>query len=429
MMSGVRHISLRTLALAVAGMMAGVAVLALALTAHFFRQAAFAAQHQTMSKVVALASSEALRHLDARLFDLGSEFQERPEFRAAVSASLNADDDGGKLAALLEDPFRHGFADMRQVDLAKLRVYGPDLRLLSQNRSALDLPQTLSPVLLHQARGRAGAERLKALSALWVADRGAFYSVLLPIGGLRVLGYLEVVADPTFNLQTVAAMTGMPLSILDARGKLLYQSAANDVTGTDRLEIEYALRDQAGGLALRLVSRAEVGTLNAQLTRTTLIAIGVVIGLIVIATIIVYQIFNRMLLRPVAAMQVEMDRCAAGDLSVTVGRGTLMELNTLVDAFNAMARQLAAKVEELLHLSHVDSLTGLANRHHFDQCLEKEWRRALRNRTPLALLLIDVDHFKLYNDHYGHVAGDECLRAVAATIGKIMQRSTDLPAR
>ena len=83
----------------------------------------------------------------------------------------------------------------------------------------------------------------------------------------------------------------------------------------------------------------------------------------------------------------------------------------------------------LERLSFLDGLTGIANRRHFDHQLELEWRRALRNKKSLALIMADVDHFKLYNDSYGHLAGDDCLKKVAQTIAGTIRRAGDLPAR
>lgn len=85
--------------------------------------------------------------------------------------------------------------------------------------------------------------------------------------------------------------------------------------------------------------------------------------------------------------------------------------------------------EELLYLSLIDGLTGIANRRHFDQYLDSEWKRLARQRAPLSLILIDIDHFKNYNDSLGHIQGDECLIRVAATIKACAQRTTDLVAR
>lgn len=76
-----------------------------------------------------------------------------------------------------------------------------------------------------------------------------------------------------------------------------------------------------------------------------------------------------------------------------------------------------------------DKLTGLANRRRFDQALEYEWRRGWRDHVPLSLILIDVDHFKKFNDHYGHQSGDRCLAQVAQILGKSAKRACDLVAR
>jgi diguanylate cyclase (GGDEF)-like protein len=80
-------------------------------------------------------------------------------------------------------------------------------------------------------------------------------------------------------------------------------------------------------------------------------------------------------------------------------------------------------------LANADSLTGLANRRAFDERLEEEWRRAVQESQPLALLLIDVDLFKSYNDIYGHVGGDECLRCIAKVIANTVHDKADIAAR
>ena len=85
--------------------------------------------------------------------------------------------------------------------------------------------------------------------------------------------------------------------------------------------------------------------------------------------------------------------------------------------------------DRLATLATEDSLTGLANRRRFDERLEQEWARACRERSCLALLMIDLDHFKTYNDEYGHPAGDECLRAVTRIMAAEAQRAADVIAR
>jgi diguanylate cyclase (GGDEF)-like protein/PAS domain S-box-containing protein len=76
-----------------------------------------------------------------------------------------------------------------------------------------------------------------------------------------------------------------------------------------------------------------------------------------------------------------------------------------------------------------DGLTGLANRRAFDQALEKDWKRTLREGSQMSLLMLDLDHFKLFNDQYGHQFGDDCLRAVATAISSEIRRTIDTVAR
>lgn len=90
---------------------------------------------------------------------------------------------------------------------------------------------------------------------------------------------------------------------------------------------------------------------------------------------------------------------------------------------------LKLAADALRRLSTTDALTGLANRRHFDDALRQEWRRVRRQGLPMSLLMIDVDHFKHYNDHYGHPAGEVCLQAVAAALARASQRPGDLVAR
>jgi two-component system chemotaxis family response regulator WspR len=92
-------------------------------------------------------------------------------------------------------------------------------------------------------------------------------------------------------------------------------------------------------------------------------------------------------------------------------------------------RQLTQTNAELQRLNNLDGLTKLGNRRYFDEHLEAEWKRALRTPAPLSLLMIDVDHFKQYNDTYGHLAGDDALRQVAQALGRVAARSADLAAR
>ncbi|WP_426107522.1 diguanylate cyclase domain-containing protein [Massilia sp. TSP1-1-2] len=103
----------------------------------------------------------------------------------------------------------------------------------------------------------------------------------------------------------------------------------------------------------------------------------------------------------------------------------------ITDVSVAVARErlLRDQALELRSQTFSDGLTGIANRRHFDVAIEKEVRRAKRSGTPLSLLMIDIDYFKAYNDHYGHQQGDDCLIKVAGALAQMLQRPADLIAR
>ena len=90
---------------------------------------------------------------------------------------------------------------------------------------------------------------------------------------------------------------------------------------------------------------------------------------------------------------------------------------------------LETRNAELEALSTADALTGISNRRAFDAALVNEWRRATRSGSTISLLLIDIDHFKDFNDGLGHVAGDECLRLVATLLASSVRRAGDFVAR
>jgi len=129
---------------------------------------------------------------------------------------------------------------------------------------------------------------------------------------------------------------------------------------------------------------------------------------------------------------------AGGDdyLAKPIQKQTLIAKMTAMERISAMRKQLLKTKndlelanEELIRLATLDGLTGIANRRHLDMTLTREVSRAQRHAQPLAFIIADIDFFKKYNDHYGHIQGDECLKSIASILNNSVRRPYELVAR
>lgn len=122
-------------------------------------------------------------------------------------------------------------------------------------------------------------------------------------------------------------------------------------------------------------------------------------------------------------LRAHLERQHSDELALAASRDQMAEL------VEARTAELKAANQALEALSRHDALTGLANRRYFDELKDIEFRRAIRHKTPLAVLMCDVDFFKIYNDTYGHMQGDLCLKEIAETLRSVFGRSGELTAR
>ncbi|MFC4104122.1 GGDEF domain-containing protein [Paenibacillus xanthanilyticus] len=137
-------------------------------------------------------------------------------------------------------------------------------------------------------------------------------------------------------------------------------------------------------------------------------------------SLLIAYLLSNYLVHRIRLLKSSAQKVAEGDLQVADlsfrGRD---ELRELAEAFNRMTHSLRTVIDSnafLTQISSRDPLTGIPNRRCYDETLEREWRRLAQEAKPLSLILFDIDYFKRYNDHYGHQAGDECLKQVAAIV-------------
>ncbi len=250
---------------------------------------------------------------------------------------------------------------------------------------------------------------------------------------LRTASYDTVNADLEATIKTVDRLTRLQnlseevSALSDDHRKLhITEEAALKLMRQDRwTEARAMLFDDEYVLAKKLYeinSETAVGALTGELARTSAYfeQVRFVAQATRIAALMLLLWVGVMFSRRLRAEMAEQARL----------RDTIAAANReLEEKVLLRTAELEAANHQLQALSATDGLTGLANRRAFDQQWAEEWQRASRQGFPLAVAMLDVDQFKAYNDHYGHQAGDVCLKVLAQTLGNTVQRSGELVAR
>jgi diguanylate cyclase (GGDEF)-like protein len=230
--------------------------------------------------------------------------------------------------------------------------------------------------------------------------------------------------------------------LLDSTTKKLFsqEGEPNPYLGYHNQPVVGALK-RMSELGWGVVAEKEKAKAYAQIVRLRNLTLALVVGLLFVIGLAAY-LLSLSLVRPLNRLTSGAGRVAAGDLEVDVPVSSRSEVGYLTEVFNDMVARLRQGREELaainetlrqknveLHeISIVDSLTGLYNRKHLMETLDKEVSRSQRHSHSFSLLVIDIDHFKKYNDTYGHLAGDEVLSRLASVFKKSI-RSSDYAAR
>ncbi|WP_375459392.1 diguanylate cyclase [uncultured Enterovirga sp.] len=286
------------------------------------------------------------------------------------------------------------------------------------------MPRIVDGEIESVAMARIDLDWLNAMAAR-VGEASRTTVILTDAGGTVISAYPD---HHDWAGRNVSAL-GFPISDPTERETIL------DVVGLDgpaRIFAAVTL-PQTGG---RVFVGAERDVVLAPAHRQTLVsAVKLVLGVLVCAGVLWFGT-ERLVVKPAEALAAVSTRFGDGDLAARVDETKApLEFARLARSFNTMASRLAqrdaelrAVNEQLAELATVDALTGLANRRLFDERLAQEWRRAARSGRPVGAVIVDIDHFKAFNDTYGHPEGDSCLRRVARVIGSGL-RTGDLAAR
>lgn len=370
---------------------------------------------------------------------LGLWVRDRRRLRAALDAGAEA---GRRLHALV-DALDIGLVVYDQADRLVLwnqdfaRLYGPLANELQPGRTFEELLRAaLARDLVPEARGREGAW----LSERLAAHRRASGTLLraLPDGRWRRISERRL-ADGRMLSYSI------DVTELEQQRRAAEQASARLQDAIDALTEGFALYDKQDRLVVFNARYREIYAASAPAIRVgasfeEILRHGLAYGQYPQAAgreeaWLAERLHLHRHPGPPALQELPGNRWLRIDERVTRDggiAGVRTEVTELVRREQELQRvnaELDATNARLAEISDTDALTGIANRRHFDRRLGDEWARAQRDRQPVALLMVDVDHFKPYNDRHGHPAGDACLRRIAALLQETARRPSDCVAR
>ena len=314
----------------------------------FFRDAAFESQTNTVSRVIEVAGSEVVKQLDNLAVELGTTTQRPKEFRKAFK---NISDPESKqlVVTALNDQFHQRFVTSGKLQLVKLRVYDKDFNLLGASSEGVSgLPKQLTEVLYEQAKGRTGADRLKSLGALWATEQHGYYSVIVPVGGLSVIGYLEVVTSPAFNLRQVGGMLNAPITVRHANGDVDFQddSWQSSLNGS-MLPVSYTFNAANGDAIVKVEVLENVEEFTHKFR--SLLWFSTATFAVLIGTGLLFSLWmmGGYVFQPLKKFMHDMEKCSHGDLSVNIRPNGLKDIKVLGTALDSLVKSLRRQVSEI----------------------------------------------------------------------------------
>jgi diguanylate cyclase (GGDEF)-like protein len=229
----------------------------------------------------------------------------------------------------------------------------------------------------------------------------------------------SMIGRPLDSVPLLSAIAERAIDSKDAQGSLSFVAADGSKRTVDFHRID--------GTQSRLIVSIDEARVSAGINReirTAYLQLGFVCVFVLLGALIAAE---KLIIHPIEIMAAMAKRFGQGDWSVRAARSPLpAEFVPLARAFNAMAAQLGQRERELVAtndrltvIASIDMLSGLANRRGFQSRLDFEWLKAQQYGSELSLLMIDVDHFKLFNDTYGHPEGDVCLSRLGETLAGI----------
>lgn len=341
------RLSLRTNLVGSVLAMGVLGVILATLIAETYREHAIDSQRIAFEKIIALRVDAVLDELLRVSHNLGQAVQEEDSFRK-LFRERNTD----TLHEHLQSQFHQYFVTAGIIKLESLAVYDKNFKLVSRAISETGSVDSGCPSLYARAALRVGPKRLKTISELCLVNERPFLSQLVPIGGLSVKGYLEVVTDPVYSLREIETSLGMPLRITYKDESKAYSSEDWPVgkVGKGVVVAGYNPPTDSGELAFRMAVVRDVSEFESQLTATRNTYVLIMVGISLLLAFLMIVLLNKTALTPLHRLvdrlrSIHDDKKKLGDPVIVSGN---QEIRELASGFNEMTNELKELYDTLL---------------------------------------------------------------------------------
>ena len=401
----IESLSIRSSTVAIFSMIGIIAIVLSLFAGTYFKQAALDAQINSLSRVIEVASQEMLKQVRDRTFDLGMKLGHSSDLISVLKAPA-ASIDKQQLIYLLDDPFVNGFVGFSEIDLEKIRVYDLQLELIGEsNTGPENLGDQLTGFLADIVTSRKASDRLKAVDALWMSSQGPLFSMLVPLGGLRPVGYLEVIVNPVFNLPDIGNITKTPVRIYSMSGALINTNEQEVTDG--HLPVEFTLHASDGTPAFKVAGYENIDELSREMDQTQSVTITGFLILSLSTLLFALWLFHRFLFSPVSRMIGDMEQITHGKLELTVNDKGLREFHILADAFNSMTEQVRMRTNDLQRLLDLDDSALMCFDHDNDAVYFNAGATSLSGYASDEI--VDLDSADLFIDDINEIIKNAAL--------------------
>ncbi len=316
-----------------------------------YKSVALDDEKRIIARITEVTTAQAIKKLRTESILLGESTGKPRTFRKAVK-NIKKEDNLTKVIHHLDDQFSQRWVTSEIIDLVKICVYDKKFNLLADSsKGATGLPQKLPDFIFDKASQRKKSDRLKTISGLWKFRNRALHSVLIPIGGLRLLGYMEIVTQPTHNIKQIESVLKAPVRVLNVLNQPLYTSKNWQENQDNSLIVDYSLKTENNEHILDIQVIEDISGFNDRFSKTQLSALLAFVVILALGITLSLTVFSRFVFKPLKVLSTNMRSSANGDLTTTINTNGLTELRIIGSSLKSLLNSLHTQMSNVNNAS------------------------------------------------------------------------------